>query len=336
MAKLKIIVTDYIESDLHWEEEQFRQLGLNFSYHQLKVASPEELLETISDADILIVNMAGINAEVIAGLHHCKLIIRHGVGYDNVDVSAAIERGIQVAYVPDYCVNEVAEQAVMLIFACQRKLLVQKRILDISSNEGEWEFDPIYPVFSIKGKTLGIVGCGRIGSRVYSMMQSFSLQFLICDPYLSDHRKQALGIETISLENLLLGSDIVTVHTPLNEETHHLIDDAELKMMKPTAILVNTARGGIINLRALDKALKNGEISQAGIDVYEEKEPPNPNHPLLSNENAICTPHLAWLSEEAGWSIREKIVEDVRRFLRGEAPRYPIELDSQTQPKVYK
>jgi len=336
MPRTIVKVTDFIESDLRWEEEQFRQLNVDFSYYQLKFASPGELLQQVSDADILITNMAKINAEVIAGLPNCKLVIRHGVGYDNVDVSAANERGIQVAYVPDYCVDEVAEQAVMLIFACQRKLLVQSRILDASSAAGEWRFDPVYPVYSIKGKTLGIVGCGRIGSTVFRMAQGFGARFLVCDPYLSERRKRDLGIETIPLDELLREADIVTIHTPLNAETRHLIDEPELKMMKPTAILINTARGGVVNLRALDQALRDGELAHAGIDVYEEKEPPDPDHPLLSNARAICTPHLSWLSEEAGWSIREKIVEDVRRFLKGEPPRFPIDPNAETAPKSYK
>lgn len=336
MSRTIVKVTDFIESDLNWEEKQFRELGVDFSYYQLKFAPPEELLQKVSDASVLITNMAKIDAEVIAGLQNCKLIIRHGVGYDNVDVGAAQDRGIRVAYVPDYCVNEVAEQAIMLILACQRKLLVQNRILDASSAAGEWQFDPIYPVFSIRGKTLGIVGCGRIGSTVFRMMQGFGMQFLICDPYLSRRRKQDLGIETIPLQHLLQESDIVTIHTPLNAETHHLIDEPELKMMKPTAILINTARGGIVNLHALDKALRNGEIAHAGIDVYEEKEPPDPKHPLLTNPGAICTPHLSWLSEEAGWSIREKILKDVRRFLRGEPPRFPIDPNTKATPKAYK
>lgn len=336
MPRTIVKVTDFIESDLRWEEEQFRQLNVDFSYYQLKFASPGELLQQVSDADILITNMAKINAEVLAGLRNCKLVIRHGVGYDNVDVSAANERGIRVAYVPDYCVDEVAEQAVMLIFACQRKLLVQSRILDASSAAGEWRFDPVYPVYSIKGKTLGIVGCGRIGSTVFRMAQGFGTRFLVCDPYLSERRKRDLGIETIPLHELLREADIVTIHTPLNAETHHLIDEPELQMMKSTAILINTARGGVVNLRALDQALRDGELAHAGIDVYEEKEPPDPDHPLLSNERAICTPHLSWLSEEAGWSIREKIVEDVRRFLKGEPPRFPIDPNAETAPKSYK
>lgn len=332
----QVVVTDYIEPDLEWEVAQLQDTGVQFETHQLKFAPAQELLPAIADADVVIVNMARIDAQVIDGLKKCRLIIRHGVGYDNVDVQAAAERGIQVAYVPDYCVEEVAQQTVMLILACQRKLLQQSSILGTSSQSGEWQFDPIYPVFSLRGKTLGIVGCGRIGSTVLRMMQGFEMSYLVCDPYLSDRRKQTLGIQTVGLAQVLENADVLTVHTPLNEETFHLIDESELEILKPTAVLVNTARGGIVNLRALDRALREGKLAQAGIDVYDEKEPPDPQHPLLHNDRAICTPHLAWLSEESGWSIREKILEDVRRFLRGDPPRFPVDPQGNLVPKSYK
>jgi D-3-phosphoglycerate dehydrogenase len=331
MASVKVAITDYIEPELEWETEQFKQLGVDFSYHQLKQAAPLELLEAIADVDVVIVNMAAINAEVIRGLKRTKLIIRHGVGYDNVDVKAASQCGIVVSYMPDYCMHEVAEQAMMLILACQRKLSVQTRLTRESSEKGAWVFKPVYPVYSLKGKTLGIIGCGRIGSLVYQMMQNFGLKnTLICDPYLSEERRQQLNSPFVPLEELLRESDIVTVHTPLKPDTYHLLDEPQFKMMKPTSILVNTARGGIVNLKALDKALKAGRPMFAGIDVY-EKEPPAQDLGILTNDRAICTPHLAWLSEESGWNIREKIVEDVRRFLNHEPPRFPINKEVQMQ-----
>ena len=324
MTSVKVVITDYIEPELGWEIEQFKQLGVDFSYHQLKQAAPPELLEVIADADVVIVNMAAINAEVIQGLKRTKLIIRHGVGYDNVDIEAARKNGIVVSYMPDYCMHEVAEQAVTLIFACQRKLNVQMQLTEESSREGRWVFKPIYPVHSLRNKTLGIIGCGRIGSLVFRMMQNFDLaRTLVCDPYLSEARQRELGCPFISLDELLRQADIVTVHTPLGPETYHLLDEAQFRLMKPTAILVNTARGGIVNLAALDQALKVGRPMFAGIDVYEQ-EPPGRDLAILSNPRAICTPHLSWLSEESGWDIREKIVEDVRRFLHHEGPRYPI------------
>jgi D-3-phosphoglycerate dehydrogenase len=331
MSKLKVVVTDYIESDLEWEKEQFKEMGVDFSAHQLKFASPQELLQVIHDADIVIVNMAAINAEVIDGLHKTRLIIRHGVGYDNVDVKAASSCGISVSYMPDYCMHEVAEQAVMLILACQRKLNVQMHLTQESSEKGVWVFKPVYPIYSVHGKTLGIIGCGRIGSLVHHMMQNFSLKdILICDPYLTEERRQELNSPFVLLDKLLQEADIITIHTPLSPETYHLLDEPQFKMMKPNSILVNTARGGIVNLLALDEALKAGRPMVAGIDVY-EKEPPTEDMSILTNEHAICTPHLAWLSDESGWNIREKIVDDVRRYLRHEKPRYPINKEVQIQ-----
>jgi D-3-phosphoglycerate dehydrogenase len=319
-----VVVTDYIENDLDWEAEECRRLGLDFSACQLKTAAPSGLLEVISDADIVIVNMAAINAEVIAGLKKCRLIIRHGIGYDNVDIKAATAHGIVVGYIPDYCVNEVAEQALMLIMACQRKLVQQLDILEVSSTNGSWNFAPINPVYSLHGKTVGIVGLGRIGGTVYRMLQGFDVDFRVVDPYLSEERRQKYEVTLYSFQQVLHDSDVITIHCPLRwEETYHLFDAPQFKMMKKTAILVNTARGGIVNLDTLDIALKAGELAMAGIDVF-EVEPPPVDMPILHNPRAICTPHLSWLSEEAGLDIRKKIMTNVRRYLEGQLPMHQV------------
>jgi D-3-phosphoglycerate dehydrogenase / 2-oxoglutarate reductase len=325
MTKTKVVITDYIEPELTWETEQFAQMGVDFSAYQLKNAPAPELLKVIAEADVVVVNMAPLNEEVMNGLKRTKLIIRHGVGYDNVDVPAASRRGIVVSYMPDYCMHEVAEQAVMLILACQRKLSTQLRLTGESSTTGKWVFEPVYPIYSLRNKTLGIIGCGRIGSLVHKMMQNFDLaRILVCDPYLTDERRLELKSPFLPLNELLSESDIVTIHTPLGPETYHLLDDAQFNYMKPSAILVNTARGGIVNLQALDHALKAGRPGFAGIDVYEH-EPPAKGFGILDNEKAICTPHLAWLSEESGWNIRKQIVADVDRFLHHEGPRNQID-----------
>lgn len=324
MQKVKVVITDYIEPDLQWESEQFAAMGVDFAYYQLKFSSPQQLIEATAEADILIVNMARFDAEVISRLPRCRLIIRHGIGYDNVDVQAATRAGIVVANNPDYCYHEVAEQAIMLILACQRKLLLQNRTLYRSADSGSLDFTSVTPIYSLRGKTLGILGLGRIGGTVFEMVKSFGMQVLVCDPYLSDARKARYGIATYPLEKLLRESDVLTVHTPLTPETYHMLDEPQFCLMKPTAVLINTARGGIVNLRALDVALREGRLAHAGIDVFEEREPPDPDFPLLHNDQAICTPHLSWLSEEAGWSIREKIVDDVRRFTQGQGPKYPL------------
>jgi len=318
------VVTDFIEPDLEWEAQQFDQLGIEYSFHQLKLAAGSALAEITADADIIITNMAKFDAKVIACLRNCKLIIRHGVGYDNIDVDAASARGIVVGYVPDYCVQEVAEQSLMLILACRRKLCDQQVILRNSAQRREWEFASIRPIFRLSGETIGIIGCGRVGGTVLRMARGLGLKCLVCDPFIPDKRKQELGVETVSLDKLLRESDVVTVHVPLTDETHHLLGQREFDLMKANAVLVNTARGAIVDLIALDKTLRDGKLAFAGIDVYEDQEPPEPDHPLLNNPRAICTAHLAWLSEESAWAIRARIVEDVSRFLQGEVPHFQV------------
>jgi len=323
MAKTRVVITDYIEPNLEWEQKQFEQMGVDFAYYQLKFGTPEQILEATTGADVVIANMADMNARVIEGLDRCRLIIRHGIGYDNIDVETATRRGIVVAIEPDYCVLEVAEQAVMLIFACQRKLLRQRALLRQWVDTNDYAAEMVRPIHRLHGKTVGILGFGRTGHAVYQMLQGMDLKFLICDPYISEARKKDFGIRTASLEEVLKESDVVTIHTPLIKETHHLIDGPQFKLMKKTAILVNTARGPIVNQDALDRALREGEIAHAGIDVY-QTEPPPPDLPLLNNENAICTPHSSWYSEEAGWIIRQDIVEDVKLFLQDQGPKNQV------------
>jgi D-3-phosphoglycerate dehydrogenase len=319
----KIVVTDYIEPDLEWERLQLATSPASFEAYQLKSASREELLARIGDANVLVVNMVKMSREVIQNLRACKLIIRHGVGYDNIDVSAATEHGIQVCYVPDYCREEVAEQAMMLLLLCRRKFTHQQKSLEESVLKGQWDFSAVVPIRRFSGTTAGIVGCGRIGSLVVKMLRGFGIEVLVHDPYLSEKRQAELDIHCIPLEELLPRADMVTIHPALNHETQYMIGERELRMMKSSAILVNTSRGAIVNAHALARACKEGWIAGAGVDVF-EKEPPENSFVLRGIPNVILTPHLAWYSEDAGMSIREKIMEDIHRFLDGRPPRFPI------------
>jgi len=321
MEKIKFVITDYIESDLNYEKSIARDLGIDLHDHQLKNAPQPDLIQAVKDADIILVNMAQFNAEVIQGLTHCRLILRHGIGYDNVDIKAATKAGIVVANYPTYCVQDVAEQAITLMMACQRKLLIQNRLLEKSVTAKKWIFEEVYPVYRLKGKTVGIVGLGRIGGTVFRMLSGFGVEVLIHDPYLSGKRKKEYGIGVSSFDELLSKSDIITIHCPLTwEETHHMFDTPQFEKMKETAILINTARGGIVNIDALNSALEENKLGGAGIDVYEE-EPPGAELAILKNPKALCTPHLSWLSEESGMAIREDYMDDVRKFVKGEIPK---------------
>lgn len=321
----KIVVTDYLEPDFNWEKEQLRAKGFDFAWQefQLQFGAEEELVPVLADADVIVVNMARLTAGVISQLRQCKLIIRHGIGYDNVDLPAATAQGIRVANIPDYCVEEVAEQTVMLILGAIRHLGEQQAAMAASVAKGQWDFSPVSPVHLMQKKILGIIGCGRIGSSVLRKMQCFNMKCLVCDPYLSLERCQELKIEPVALDRLLGESDVVTLHTPFNDETRGLINRRTLALMKKTAVLINTARGPLIVEGDLAAALRNGRIAGAALDVY-QLEPPSPDNPLLGLPNCLLTPHLSWYSEESGWSIREKILEDIVLHLEGRPPRFTV------------
>jgi D-3-phosphoglycerate dehydrogenase len=309
--KLKVVVTDYIEDNLDWELEELSGRGIDFKCFQLKFKSEQEVLENVIDADVIVVNMVEFTESLISRLKNCKLIIRHGIGYDNVDVSACTKHGIQFAYQPDYCKIDVAEHAISLIFACGRKVFWSRKTLDMSSQNGQWDFSMLFPIYRMEDKTLGILGFGRIGSRVYRKLKSFGFRIIGCDPYLSEKRKSQLNeVEWVDKDTIFRQSDFLTIHTPLNEETHHIVNAQTLSVMKPTAYVINTSRGGMIDFSALAQVLKENKIAGAAIDVY-DVEPPRPDFELFTLDNVILTPHIGWASEEAGWEIRKSIVDDI-------------------------
>jgi len=318
---MKVVVTDYIEPDLEWEAGKLAEWGVEFAPHQLKFAPHEDVAAATSDADVVVVNMVPITRQLVETWARCRTVIRHGVGYDNVDLKALDDAGIPLCYIPDYCVEEVAEQAIALIFASARRVVSTRKVLDESSAAGRWDFKDAIPIFRMAGQKLGIIGCGRIGSRVYEKLKSFGFKFLVCDPYLSDERRLELGIETVDKETVFREADLITIHTPLTPETRHMVNRGTLALMKPTAYIVNTARGGMVDVEALADALQQRRIAGAAVDVY-ETEPPTADYPLFGERNAILTPHLAWYSENAGMRIREIILLEIERAMNGLPPRY--------------
>jgi len=320
---LKVVVTDYIEENLDWEKERLSKEGIELECHQLKFRPAEEVIEKIGDADLVVVNMVKMDAQVISGIENCRVIMRHGIGYDNVDVAACTRHGIVLGYQTEYCKDDVAEHAIALILSCARKIVRSRKTLEDSSDAGQWDFSDIFPLYRLKGKTLGIVGVGRIGSIVCARLSSFGFTIIGCDPYLSDKRMKDLDIEFVDRHTLFSRSDFVTVHTPLNDETRHIVNAKTLGLMKPTAYVINTSRGPMVDTDALADALKSGTIAGAAIDVY-DVEPPPPDFPLFGIENVILTPHTAWASHESGWDIRKSIVEDIIACAGGGLPKYIV------------
>ncbi len=332
-AKVPLVfkVTDYVERDLDWEAAECRGLGIKFAAYQLKAASAAEIVAKVKDADIVLVNMAPFGEEVISKLKRTKLIIRHGIGYDNVDVAACTKHGILFANEATASSEDVAEHALMLMLEAYRKKRVQDEMLKDWIRTGRWSSEKIAPLYRLAGKTIGIVGCGNIGSRVFQKIQGWDTKILVCDPYLPKGRRDELEITHTPLDKLLKESDIVTIHVPVTVETRGLFDAAKLALMKPTAVLVNTARGPIIKTQDLIGALKEGKIAGAALDVFEE-EPPKPRLELFKMKNVILSPHVAWYSEEGGLDIRRMIMQDVRAFLDGRLPRFVINPDVLKSP----
>jgi D-3-phosphoglycerate dehydrogenase len=323
MDTIRVVVTDYIEPDLDWEKSQLSKFPeIEFHSYQLQQNSSEEAISKIRDVDVLVVNMYPMDRAILQRLRKCKLIIRHGTGHGNVDVNACTELGITLANVPDYCAEEVAEHTLFLIFACARKIYAQRKILIDSIKKGEWDFSDLYPVFKIKGKTLGIIGCGKIGYNLLNMARGLGMNVRVYDPYLSEEIKNELAIEHEDFNTIISESDIISIHCDLNNETKNLFGYEQFKMMKPSAYFINTAMGEIVKTEDLIQALEDKLIAGAGIDVYAGKEPPSIESPLLNIENIILSPHIGWYSEESGWSIRVKIVDEIIRFYDNEEPRF--------------
>jgi len=317
---MKVVVTDYVEPNLDWEAEKLAAAGIEFAAYQLGFKPQAEVLDKIADADVVIVNMVKMDESILSKMGKCRLLIRHGIGYDNVDVAACTRFGIQFAYQPDYCKEDVAEHAIALVFACARKVVWSRKTLDEASRRGQWDFSELFPLRRLDGKTLGIIGVGRIGSRVHRKLRTFGFRILGNDPYLSEDRKGELGMEFVDKKTLFSESDYVTLHTPLNEETRHLANAETIGWMKPTAYLINTSRGGMVDVEALARALRSCRIAGAAIDVY-SVEPPPPDYPLFGLDNVILTPHVAWESEESGWEIRNSIMDDIFAFAEGRPAR---------------
>jgi D-3-phosphoglycerate dehydrogenase len=244
------------------------------------------------------------------------VVVRYGVGVDGIDLGAATDHGVPVVNVPDYGTDEVANHAVALLLALARKLVR----LDRQTRSGGWDVFRVGPVSRLAGQTVGLLGCGRIGSAVARKLGGFDVRLLGCDPYVSTFPP---GVQPVAFERLLDEADYVSIHCPLTPATHRLFGEETLARMRPTAALINTARGGIVDTAALVDALQMGLLAGAGLDVL-ETEPLDPGHPLLRMEQVIVTPHAAWYSEEGRSDLKRRAAEEAVRVLRGERPRHCV------------
>ncbi|HCM28438.1 MAG: hypothetical protein A2Z99_09055 [Treponema sp. GWB1_62_6] len=284
----------------------------------LNCRTEDEVIGQCAGTAGLLIQYAPMSDRVLRGLPTLRAIVRYGVGVDTIDLKAASERGIVVSNVPDYGTDEVSDHALALILTLSRKILQSNQNI----RSGVWDFRTVRPVHRMQQQTLGIIGIGRIGSSLARKAHAVGMTIVAYDP-LAKASSVPEYIRLADLDALLAEADVVSVHCPLDDGTRNLLDERRLRLMKKGAYLVNTARGSIVDEIALEKALADGSLAGAALDVF-SKEPVRPDHPLLRHQNFICSPHMAWHSEASALELKRKAAEEVRRIVLGEAPLYQV------------
>lgn len=314
MPRFKVVLIEHGYATTEHERRIVEAAGGTFiDAEKLPTA---EALALCEDADGVLCRRLEITREIIARLRRCRIIVRYGVGTDNVDVAAATEAGIIVGHVPHYCPDEVATHAIALVLACARRVVsTHERV-----RAGAWDVHRDEPVHRVAGSTLGIIGLGNIGRTVARRMAGWELKLLASDPFVDPARADELGVELVSLDELLGRADYVTIHCPLLPETHHLLGADQFARMKPGAILVNTARGPIVDGAALLEALNRRSLALAGLDVFEEEPLPS-DSPLRAHPRVVLTDHAAWYSEESQVELQTTAAEEAVRVCTGGLPR---------------
>jgi D-3-phosphoglycerate dehydrogenase len=284
-----------------------------------KVACRDEAarIAAARDAYVLVVSHVQIREPLFAGASSLVGLVRTGIGLDTVDIPSATRHGVCVAHVPDFCYDEVADTAMTLLLAVARKV----RLADRHVRSGDWTPSALLPMRRIRGQTLGLMGFGHIARMVAERARGFGLRLVACDPYVDGPSMAALGVEKVDVAALLAKSDIVSLHTPLTDETRGMIGPAAFAAMKPGAILINTSRGKVVDEDALIAALRSGRLGGAGLDVL-WTEPPAKDHPLFQMDNVVLTPHYASSTVEAMDDLALKVNRQVVQYLKGEWPTY--------------
>lgn len=318
-----VVIADYDYGDVDIERAILEGAGLRLVAAQCK--TEDDVISAASEANGIIAQYATIGARAIGALTRCQVIARYGTGTDIVDVDAATRHGILVTNVPnDWCENEVADHAMALLLAAARKICRY----DQATRSGDWQWQTGEPMHRISGRTLGLLSFGAIAQAIGRRAAGFGLRVIASDPYMPAAEITARGAAPVSLEQLLEQSDYLVIQAPLTKETHHLFGEPELRRMKPTAILINTARGPIVSDEALYRALSENWIAGAGLDDIEEEPAKQidwtPRNPLFRLDNVIITPHAAYYSEEAIRTVREFAANEVARVLTGQRPLSPV------------
>jgi len=314
MPRYKVVVVNLGYGSYHVEREILEPIGVELILAPKDCLTEEDVIDVARDADAILVREAPISARVLDALNRCKVIVRYGVGVDNINLEAAKQKKIYVANTPGYGTEEVSDHAAALLLACIRKLLIRDETL----RQGKFEIDINDTIYRTTGKNLGIIGYGQIGRAFHRKWKGFlPKRVLVFDPYAEIIQEN--GGERVDLDTLFAESDYISLHTPLSPETKHIIDEAALRKMKQTAIVINTSRGEVIDEDALIRALNEGWILAAGLDVF-EKEPLSQNHPLLRMSNVVLTGHVAWYSKDSVRELQTRAAHEALRVFSGKTP----------------
>jgi D-3-phosphoglycerate dehydrogenase len=310
-----VVITDCDHDTIGPEEAVLD--GHDVELRRLRCRTPEEVAAQAADADVLLNQYVPITAGVLDALPRCRLVVRYGVGVDNLDVEAASARGVWVANVPDYGRDEVADHTLALALSVLRGVVVLDRLV----HRGSWDLEPARPLRRLGTLTWGVVGCGAIGTAVAGLAAGLGMRVLGHD---LEEVRSGPPIERVALEELLERSDLVSLHAALTGGSHHLIGADALARMRPTAWLVNTARGGLVDGAALLAALDGGALAGAALDVLETEPPDDLGWRLARHPRVVATPHGAWYSEEAFLTLKTEVAREALRVLEGGRPRSPV------------
>jgi D-3-phosphoglycerate dehydrogenase / 2-oxoglutarate reductase len=317
MAKFKVVVSDNRHGDYSIEAAVLKPVDAEVVIEDCSTV--EEMIIACRDADGVLLDQAPMPAQVIESMTKCKVVSRYGVGYDNVDVEACTKKKIYVANVPDYCMEDVSDHAMALFYSCVRRITLR----DKQVRQGGWNMDRS-GIYRIKDRVFALVGFGNIARCLVKKLSGLGLKkVLVYDPYVSKEIIEASGAQKADLETVLTEADYISLHVPVTPETKGIINKKAFSLMKNSAILINTARGPLVDEEALIDALSTGKIAFAGLDTH-NKEPLPSDSPLLKMDNCILTDHVGFYSVESMKELHTKIALNVKAVLEGGKPIYPV------------
>ena len=316
MSKFTVCVSDARHADYEIEKSILKEIDAEVKI--CDCVTPEDIAKQCADADAILLDMAPMTAEAIKGLKNCKVINRYGVGYNNVDVDAATNAGIQLTFVPDYCMEDVSDHALAMLLTCLRQLPMRDRKV----RAGEWNIKGTS--FRLVGHTLGVIGAGRIARCLIKKVSGFGFKEVVAyDPYVSAEALEAIGARKVELDELLQISDFISLHLPVTPETKGMINKEAISKMKDTAILINVSRGPLVDDEALLEALTTGKILGAGLDTH-NFEPLGAESPFCKLDNVVLSDHTAYSTVEGVEELKTKSAQNIADVLMGREPKYPI------------